>query len=83
MRWDGSTWSPLATITGQDLKGVACEAGRSDNCFAVGRQGVLIHWNGSGWTTTGSPTANELRAVAIGGSGGGAVTLARWRERVF
>lgn len=83
--WNGTSWSASATGTTRHLQGIDCETGVSNNCLAVGNNGTILAWNGAAWNSQSSGTGTRLNDVALasGGSASGAVTLARWRERIF
>ena len=81
--WNGTSWSGSATGTSRRLRGVDCETGVAGNCLAVGNNGTILAWNGAAWSTQPSGTGSRLNDVAVASGGGGSVTLARWRERIF
>lgn len=80
LRWNGSTWSQVATGTTQRLRGVW---GRSaSQVWMVGDAGTILYWNGFGFTAQASGTTESLAAVwgdgtvvwAVGGRG----TVLKW-----
>jgi len=51
--WDGSTWSLATTVTVEPATVLYAISGtRSDDVWAVGAGGVIVHWDGVAWTTT-------------------------------
>jgi len=73
--YDGEWWS-MSSPTANDLRGVWGSA--SDDVFAVGDSGIIVHYNGTEWSVMTSGTANDLRSVwgsapddvfAVGGAG--------------
>jgi hypothetical protein len=66
-RWDGSTWTLVNTETEvgylEGLRGIA-----SDDSWAVGDAGMMLHWNGSSWVSfrenpAGFPTIGYVYSV--------------------
>lgn len=76
-------WTPMTSNTTQDLNAIWGTA--SNNIFAVGRGGTILHYNGSSWTAMASNTtfdlydvwgtsATNVYAVGSDSSGNGYVT---------
>ena len=64
VRWDGSTWTPLAVPGATHLDDVVCISRSS--CIAVGDKGaggILLHWTGGKWVEEHSPLAGQYFAV--------------------
>ena len=82
LRWDGVTWNcdPSSPIN-QDLRAVACAT--TNDCWAVGDAGSIVHWDGNAWTVhpqSGVVTNQDLRSVHIIGPRGRPQAV--WREVV-
>ncbi len=60
--FDGSTWSESAVPDGTHLL-VWAYGFASDDVFAVGRGGSVLHWGGSAWSTLDSGTTRDLWGV--------------------
>jgi hypothetical protein len=56
-----TSWNSLTTQIATDLLGVYGFA--SDDVFAVGVDGVILHWDGSVWTLQESGVSEDLNAV--------------------
>lgn len=50
-RWDGYTWTRVASPTDEDLNDVAFLA--PDDGWAVGAGGLILHWDGNAWSVLG------------------------------
>jgi hypothetical protein len=65
VRWNGSTWAPLAVPEGTRLDDVSCVS--SSSCFAAGADGtlgLLLHWDGRTWVKEPSPPARPYLALS-------------------
>jgi len=47
-RWDGYTWTRVASPTDRDLNDVVFLS--PDNGWAVGEGGIILHWDGRAWS---------------------------------
>jgi hypothetical protein len=61
VRWNGSSWSDVASATTASLASVWGSA--ADDVWAVGHGGTIQHWNGVAWSKVASPTTHWLSAV--------------------
>jgi hypothetical protein len=59
--YEGAAWSPSALPTAETIYAVWGD--RSDDVFAVGRNGTILHHDGLVWTSQASPVAVDLRTV--------------------
>jgi hypothetical protein len=60
-RFDGSSWSPMATGTTNYLNDIW---GSSEtDVFAVGEAGTIVHYDGSTWSPMATETSNDLWGV--------------------
>ncbi|MFZ5470037.1 MAG: hypothetical protein ACOZIN_11435 [Myxococcota bacterium] len=75
-RGQSQSWTREDAGTAQSLRGVWARS--SDDVYAVGDLGTVLHWNGAAWSAQQSGTLNHLRAVggladggvwAVGGTG--------------
>ena len=82
LRFDGATWTPLATGSSAQLHTVWGSA--PDDVWAAGASGTLVHYDGSAWTPAASGVTGAIRrlwgndaatiyAVADGPSSGGTI----------
>ena len=62
LRWDGASWSAVASSTTENLYGVHCVS--ANDCWAAGSGGTILHWNGSAWLATASGTTGTLQAIS-------------------
>jgi cysteine-rich repeat protein len=60
--YEGAAWSPAAVPTIETLS--ALWGTSSDDVFAVGRNGTILHHDGLIWTAEASPTSVDLYAVS-------------------
>jgi hypothetical protein len=60
-RFDGSSWSQMASPTNKDLNDV--EVLNSSTAFAVGRDGTVLQLSGGTWTSIGGMTNEDLFGV--------------------
>ncbi|MEM9058314.1 MAG: LamG-like jellyroll fold domain-containing protein, partial [Pseudomonadota bacterium] len=60
-RYDGTSWTTVATPTGQQLRDV--HAVSPTLAFAVGDNGTALRWNGSAWSALAVPTGQDLLGV--------------------
>jgi formylglycine-generating enzyme required for sulfatase activity len=86
---NGSTWQPMDSGTTRTLLSVWGTA--SDNVFAVGSAGTILHYDGNMWEQISSPMTMTVTVYAVSGSGpddvyfvghegtGGMSTLLRYR----
>ena len=61
IKWDGSSWSSVASPTTSSLLSVYMIS--SDEGWAVGCNGVILRWDGSSWSLVTSPTKGSLASV--------------------
>jgi len=59
--YEGAAWSPTAMPTSDTLYALWGTA--SDDVFAVGRNGAILHHDGLTWTAQPSPTTADLHSV--------------------
>ncbi len=63
LRWDGASWSAVASSTTANLYSVHCVS--ANDCWATGSGGTIVHWDGSIWAEPfPSGTAGTLWAVS-------------------
>ena len=62
LRWNGTSWTSVASPTTRDLFAVHCTAGNA--CKAVGAGGTILHWDGASWSLVASGTTADLFAIA-------------------
>ena len=63
LRWDGASWSAVASSTTANLYSVHCVS--ANDCWATGGGGTIVHWDGSAWAGSfPSGTAGTLWAVS-------------------
>lgn len=79
-RWNGTSWQTFDPTT-DDLYATAFLS--SNDGWAVGEAGTIVHWNGSGWSTVASGTTQLLTALAFlspvnGWAVGAAGTILHW-----
>ncbi len=48
-RWNGASWSTVASPTTDRLNSVFCVS--ANDCWAVGQIGAIIRWGGTSWST--------------------------------
>ena len=73
LRWDGSSWTSVASpaLAGATLDGVTCIS--SGSCWAIGGVGngqafprpLIARWNGSGWSSVSLPHLRQEVVEAI------------------
>jgi hypothetical protein len=81
LRWNGVTWNCVPSLINQHLRAVACAT--TNDCWAVGDAGSIVHWDGNAWTVhpqSGVVTNQDLRSVHIIGPRGRPQAV--WREVV-
>lgn len=83
LRWNGATgtWSCVPSLINQNLRAVACAT--SNDCWAVGDAGSIVHWDGNAWAVhpqSGVVTNQNLRSIHIIGPRGRPQAV--WREVV-
>lgn len=78
--WAICSFDPGAGASRQDLNSVACAT--TNDCWAVGNAGLLLHWDGAAWTvfSAGGITAENLNSIHI--IGPRTRPQAMWREVV-
>lgn len=81
LRWNGSTWSQVASGTSRNLYAI-WGLGPTD-VWTVGAQGTILHWDGTAWSAVPSGTTADLLYVHGNGFGellasGRGGTLLRW-----
>jgi hypothetical protein len=63
LRWDGASWSAVASSTTANLYSVHCAS--ANDCWAAGSGGTIVHWNGSVWSApVTSGTTGTLQAIS-------------------
>ena len=81
LQWDGVTWGCVPSPINQSLRAVACAT--TNDCWAVGDAGSIVHWDGNAWTVhpqSGVVTTQNLLSVHIIGPRGRPQAV--WREVV-
>ncbi|RJR18312.1 MAG: hypothetical protein C4582_11725 [Desulfobacteraceae bacterium] len=69
LRWNGTTWSKVASPTTEILRSVAMA--NSNLGFAVGHGGWVLKWDGTSWAKSDAKTTNWFRTVGfVPGSNG-------------
>jgi hypothetical protein len=87
LRWDGASWtdSPLPALDRASAALFKVWAAATDDVWAVGDSGVIVHFDGMAWTQVPSGTSHDLISlwgtgpsdiVAVGGRSAG--TVARY-----
>ncbi|MCH9682554.1 MAG: hypothetical protein K0V04_14045 [Deltaproteobacteria bacterium] len=88
IHWDGTSWTnhPMPTLDGRNPAAMfKVWAAATDDVWAVGDVGVIVHYDGQSWSQVLSGTGNDLislwgigpdEVVAVGGRSIG--TIARW-----
>ena len=73
-RWDGATWSIVASPTpagsGSDIGLIGVECASDSNCFAVGNGGtntLVERWDGAAWSIAPSPSPHAGSDVELDG----------------
>ncbi len=60
-RYNGTSWASVTVPTSVPLKDVRGSA--TNDIYAVGNTGTILHYNGSSWSTATSPTSNNLNGI--------------------
>ncbi len=63
-RWDGSNWTATTSVgVERNMRGLVMIA--SNNGWAVGQNGAIIHYDGGSWKSTTSPVTTNTRLNGI------------------
>ncbi len=62
LRWNGTSWNAVASVTTQNLNSVHCVD--ANDCWAVGDNSVVLHWNGAAWSPYSVTPNRHLQGVA-------------------
>lgn len=62
-QWNGVSWTAVTPLTTNSLNAV--DATATNDAWAVGYNGVILHWDGADWTAVSSPTTRELLDIDI------------------
>jgi photosystem II stability/assembly factor-like uncharacterized protein len=78
------TWSEVTSPTTKELRSIDMIS--SNNGWAIGAQGTILHWNGTLWGTSSSPTSQNLYSVAMydtynGWAVGNGGTIVHWNGK--
>jgi hypothetical protein len=63
MQYDGSSWSPIAPITGLGL--YAIHAWSPTAAMAFGQNSIVLSWDGTKWTVASNPGVGSFYTVAV------------------
>jgi hypothetical protein len=63
MHWDGTSWTLMETPTLSAIRAIGGTA--SDDVFAAGDDGVLLHYDGTGWQSVRPLTTRDIAALFV------------------
>jgi len=62
LKWDGSSWTQVATPDNGNISSIACE--NANSCWAGGNMDAkLLKWDGVSWTQISTPDNNNIQAI--------------------